>query len=60
MIVGDDELNAVKPAPAQSEQEILPGGAALAVGHVDGQDLAAPVPLDPDGDLMRIGVKATC
>jgi hypothetical protein len=50
VIVGDDELDAVEAAPAQSEKEVLPGRAALAVGHFDGQDLAAPVPVDSDRD----------
>src|SRR6185437_12901080 len=31
-----------------------PGGAAFPVGHIDGQDLAAPVPLDSDGDQHRL------
>ena len=54
MIVGDDELDAMKAAPAQPDKEILPRGAAFPVGHVDGQDLAAPVPVDPDGDQHRL------
>ena len=50
MIVGDDELDAMEAAPAQLDEEILPRRAAFAVGHLDGQDLTAPVPIDPDGD----------
>jgi len=50
VIVGDDELDAVEAAATQSEKEVLPGGAAFPVGHVDGQDLAAAVPVDSDGD----------
>jgi hypothetical protein len=50
VIVGDDELNAVKAAPAQAGEEVLPRGAAFPIGHRDGQDLAAPVPVDADGD----------
>ena len=54
MIVGDDELDAVQAALAQAEQEVLPGRAAFAVGHFDGQDLAPPVPVDADGDQHRL------
>ena len=54
MIVGDDELDAVEGAAAQSEQEVLPGRATFPVGHVDGQDLAVPIPVDPDGDQHRL------
>ena len=54
VIVGDDELDAAEAAAAQGEQEVLPGGAALAVGHVDGQDLAPPVPVDADRDQHRL------
>ena len=54
VIVGDDELDAVETAAAQSEQEVLPGGAAFPVGHVDGQDLAAPVPVDPHRNQHRL------
>ena len=50
VVVGDDELDTAEAAPAQSQQEVLPGRAALAVGHVDGQDLAATVPVDADRD----------
>src|SRR5271165_2154675 len=50
MIVGDDELDAVEAAPAQSDKEVLPGGAAFPAGHFDGQDLAAPIPVYSDGD----------
>jgi hypothetical protein len=32
VIVGDDELDAVEAAPAQSEKEVFPGRAALAIG----------------------------
>ena len=54
VIVGDDELDATEASPAQAEKEVLPGRAALAVGHFDGQDLAAPVPVDPDRDQHRL------
>jgi len=50
VIAGDHELDAMQAALAQAGEEILPGRAALVVGHVDGQDLAAPVRVDPDGD----------
>ncbi len=49
-----DELDAAQAAATQSEQEVLPGGAALAVGHIDGQDLAAPIPVDADRDQHRL------
>ena len=54
VIVGDDELDAVQTAPAQAEQEVLPGRAALAVGHLDGEDLAPSVPVDADRDQHRL------
>jgi hypothetical protein len=43
VIVGDDELDAVKAAPAQPDKEVLPRRAAFPVGHLDRQDLTAPV-----------------
>ena len=54
MIVGDDELDAVEAAAAQTDEEVLPGGGALAVGHVDRQDLATTIPVDADGDEHRL------
>ncbi len=54
VIVGDDELDAVEAAAAQTDEEVLPGGGALAVGHVDSQDLAAPIPVDADRDQHRL------
>ena len=54
MIVGDDEFDAVEAAPAQSEKEVFPGGAAFPVSHFDRQDLAAPVPVDANGDQHRL------
>ena len=54
MIVGDDELDAIKASPAQAEEEVLPGRAALAVGHLDREDLAATVPVDADRDQHRL------
>ena len=50
VIVGCDEFDAGEAAPAQTDEEVLPGRAAFAIGHFDRQDLAAPVPVDPDGD----------
>ena len=32
------------------QEEVLPGRSALAIGDLDCQDLAAPVPVDADGD----------
>lgn len=54
VVVGDDELDAVKAAGLEGEEEVLPGGAALAVGHLDGEDLAAAVPIDADRDQHRL------
>jgi hypothetical protein len=51
MVVGDHERDAAgEAASAQAQQEVLPGGAALAVGHLDGQDPAPAVPIDAHGD----------
>ncbi len=50
MIVGDHELDAVEAAAAQREEKVFPGGAAFPVRHLGGQDLAAAVPVDADGD----------
>ena len=47
MIVGDDELDAVEAAPAQADKEVLPRGAALSIGHFDGDDLTSPIPTMP-------------
>ena len=47
MIVGDDESTPWRPAPAQLDKEVFPGGANFPVGHFDGQDLASPVPVMP-------------
>lgn len=38
----------------QSQQDVLPGRAALAAGHLDGQDLPPAVPVDADGDRHRL------
>ncbi len=54
VVVGDDELDAMEAAGPKREQEVLPGGTALAVGHLDGEDLAAAVPIDTDGDQYRL------
>ena len=54
VIVSDDELDAVEAAPAQAEQEVFPGRAAFAAGDVNGQDLAASVPVHSDGDQHRL------
>ena len=54
MIVGEDELDAMHASPAQVEEEVLPGRTALAMGHFDGKDLAASVPVDADGDQHRL------
>src|SRR4051812_8120181 len=48
MVVGDDELDAGKAASAQAKEEVLPGGAALAFGLLDGEDLTPAVPVDAD------------
>src|SRR5208282_1622598 len=54
VIVSDDELDAFEPAASQSDKQVLPRGAAFPVGHFDGQDLATPVPVDPDRDQHRL------
>ena len=53
-MVGEDELDALEAAPAQSEKEVFPRGAAFPVSHFDRQDLAAPVPVDANGDQHRL------
>jgi len=55
MVVGDDELDAGKAASAQAKEEVLPGGAALAFGLLDGEDLTPAVPVDADGDQHGLG-----
>src|SRR3954469_11174249 len=55
MVVGDDELDAGKAASAQAKEEVLPGGAALAFGLLDGGDLTPAVPVDADGDQHGLG-----
>src|SRR5438094_4941304 len=54
MVIGDDQLDAVQAALAQAEQQVLPGGAAFAIGHLDGEDLAPAVPVDADRDQHRL------
>ena len=44
-----------RPRRAQAKEEVLPGGAALAVGHLDGEDLTPAVPVDADGDQHGLG-----
>src|SRR5215210_3409801 len=50
MIIGDDKFDAVKATGLQGKEEVPPGGAALAIGHVNGKDLAASIPMNTDGD----------
>ena len=54
MIVGDDELDAVKAAGLQSFQELLPARSALAIGKLDRQHLAPALPVNADGDQHRL------
>jgi hypothetical protein len=50
MIVGHHQFDAVQASLSKGEKEVSPGGTALAVGHLDGEDLATPVPVDADRD----------
>lgn len=50
MVVGDDELHAFEAARLQPDKEVTPGRAALATGHLDGENLAPSIPVNPDCD----------
>ena len=52
VIVGNDKFDAVQTALPQSEQEIAPARAALAVGQLNRQHLAAAIPVDVDEDEL--------
>lgn len=54
MIVGDDQFDTLETARLQAHEEVAPGRAALAIGHLDGQDLAPSVPVDADRDQHRL------
>src|SRR5690606_9982938 len=54
MVGGDDQLDALEPARLELDEDVLPGRAALAIGHLDGQDLAPPVPVNADRDQYRL------
>jgi len=50
MVVGDDQFDTLEAARLQADEKVPPGRAALAAGHLDGQDLAPSVPVDADRD----------
>jgi Transposase domain (DUF772) len=54
MVVGHDQLDALEAARLQADEEVLPGRAALAIGHLHRQDLAPPIPVDADCDQHRL------
>ena len=49
LVVGDNQMHAAQTALLEPEQEIIPGGEALAVGQLDGEHLTAPLPVDAKG-----------
>ncbi len=56
VIVGDDQYDALETARLQADEKFPPGRSALAIGHLDRQDLAPPVPVDVDrGDAGDLG-----
>jgi hypothetical protein len=59
VIVSHHELAAVKAAPTEPEQEVLPRRTALAVGHIHDQKLAALVPADSDGAISTAWLPTT-
>src|SRR5215831_6818901 len=54
VIVGDDELDTVQAARLEPGKEVPPTRPALAIGKLDGQDLAPAVPVDTDRDQHRL------
>lgn len=54
MVVGHDQFDPFEAAPFQTDEEVPPGRAALAVGHLDGQDLAPAIPVDADCHQHRL------
>src|ERR1700760_3351872 len=54
VIVGDHELDTVETAPLEPPQKIPPARAALAIGELDRQHLAAAVPVDADRNQHRL------
>ena len=49
MIVGDDQLHAIKPARLEAAQEVTPARTAFPIGEFNPENLAAAVPVDADG-----------
>jgi hypothetical protein len=60
MIVGDNGLCAADAAPTQANEDVLPSGAALPIGHLGGEYLAAAVPVDADRDHRLAGDEKPC
>ncbi|BCH05295.1 hypothetical protein MesoLj131b_72940 (plasmid) [Mesorhizobium sp. 131-2-5] len=54
MVVGHDQFDAPEAARLQRDEEVPPGRAAFAIGHLHGQDLAPPIPVDADCDQHRL------
>ena len=54
VVVGDDELDAMKTSLLEADQEIPPTRPALAVRKLHTQDLPPPFPVDADRDQNRL------
>src|SRR5579872_6811636 len=54
VVVCNDVFDAVETTCLEGKEEVLPGRAALPVGHFDGKNLAATVPIDTDRDQHRL------
>ena len=59
MIVGDDELDAVKTPVLQAYKKVFPGRLTLTRGEIDRQDLPASALMDTDRDQDRPGPNDT-